>query len=275
MNNETMTESEAKKRDVLLPASIIIAGVLIAGAVIWSVGKRAEGPALTAGPNLPAGPDIATMRAVDDADHVRGSRDAKVVMVEYSDFECPFCKKFHDTMKDVLVTYGSDVAWVYRHYPIASLHTKAAKEAEASECAAELGGADAFWKFADRIFEVTPANDGLDLATLPNIAEYAGVARSAFDACLASGRHADAIAAAVAEAEALGIRGTPYIVFLANERIDADDFAFLAEINQQFALQRPGDPPPFSLDEKGGRIGMSGAFPRELVKEIIDALINN
>lgn len=270
---DTITEAGAgKKRDVLLPASIVIAGVLVAGSVIWAVGKNAEGPSLTAGPNAPAGPDVAAMRAVDDADHVRGNRTASVVMVEYSDFECPFCKNFHGTMKTILAEYGDDVAWVYRQYPIAGLHAKAAKESEASECAADLGGADAFWRFADRIFEVTPSNDGLDLATLPTIAEYAGVSRNDFASCLASGRHAATVSASVAEAEALGINGTPYVVFVSRGEVNADDFAFLDQVNRQSLAVRPTYPVPFTIDEESGRIGMSGAYPEEMVKQIIDTL---
>lgn len=275
MDNGTTTESGAKKRDVLLPASIVIAGVLVAGSVIWSVGKNAETPTLTAGPNVAAGANVAAMRAVDGSDHVRGSRDAKVTIVEYSDFECPYCKRFHDTMKEVLAAYGNDVAWVYRQYPIEGLHAKAVKESEAAECAAELGGADAFWKFADRIFEVTPSNDGLDLATLPGIAEYAGVARSAFESCLASGKYTGTVLASVAEVESFGVRGTPYAVLVSKGEVDADDFAFLEEINRQFALQYPGQPVPFAVDETSDRIGMSGAFPIEMIRQIVDILIDN
>ncbi|MBI2278879.1 MAG: thioredoxin domain-containing protein [Candidatus Brennerbacteria bacterium] len=273
MDNETNSVGQ-KKRDVLLPASIIIAGVLVAGSVIWSVGKRAETvPADSANAGALEGPAIAAMRAVNENDQVRGSRDAKVVIVEYSDFECPFCKRFHDTMKATLEAYGDKVAWVYRHYPIATLHTKAAKESEASVCVAELGGNDAFWKFADRIFELTPSNNGLDPAQLPVIAEYAGVARDAFESCLASGRHAGVIAASVAEAESIGVSGTPYAVFIANDDLDKADFGFLAEVNRQFELQYPGQPGPFTIDDASDRIGMSGAFPFETVRQIMEVLI--
>lgn len=273
--DNTIEEGAGKKRDVLLPASIVIAGVLVAGSVIWAVGKNAGGPSLTAGPNAPAGADVSAMRAVDDTDHVRGSRDAKVVMVEYSDFECPFCKNFHGTMKDVLADYGNDVAWVYRQFPIAGLHAKATQESEASECAAELGGTEAFWRFADRIFEVTPSNDGLDLAILPNIAEYAGVSRNDFASCLASGRHAAKVSASVAEAGALGINGTPYVVFVSRDGMSEDDFAFLDQVNRQSLAVRPTYPVPFTIDEESGRIGMSGAYPKEMVKQIIDTLLGN
>lgn len=266
-------EGEVKKRDVLLPLSIIITGILIAGSVIYAVGKRADVPAPAARQNVPAGPDIAAMRAVGESDHVRGDRGAKLLIVEYSDFECPFCKRFHGTMKSILSSYGGEVAWVYRHYPIAALHTKAAKEAEASECVAELGGNDAFWKFADRIFELTPSNDGLDLAQLPAIAEFAGVARGSFESCLESGRHAAAVAASVDEAEGMGVRGTPYVVFVAREGVEEGDFGFLAAINEEFSAQFGNQPPPFVIDAERGRVGMSGAFPLEIVRQIVEAFI--
>src|SRR3546814_15691189 len=97
-----------------------------------------------------------------------GSPDASVKVIEFSDFECPFCKGFHRTMGQVMEAYGQDgkVAWVYRHFPIDSIHSKARKEAQASECAAELGGNDAFWAYAETPFDVTPSNDRLDLALL-------------------------------------------------------------------------------------------------------------
>lgn len=273
MDHETM-EAGTKKRDVLLPASIVIAGVLVAGAVIWSVGKGAgNAPAGPSAAATPDGPDIASLRPVDANDHIQGPRDAAVTVVEYSDFECPFCKRFDATMKSVLASHEGQVAWVYRQYPIEGLHTKAPKESEASECVTSLGGNDAFWKFADRIFEVTPSNDGLDPATLPDIAEYAGVARGAFESCLSSGQFAASVSASVKEAEDLGIHGTPYIVFVAKKAFNEGDFSFLEDINTQFAAQYPGQPVPFAIDAASRRIGMSGAFPVELVEQIVTALL--
>lgn len=87
-------------------------------------------------------------------DHVNGDRDAKVLLVEYSDFQCPFCQRFHPTTKQVLEQFGKDVALVYRHFPLDQIHPYARPAAVASECVAEIGGNDAFWKFADKAFGI-------------------------------------------------------------------------------------------------------------------------
>jgi protein-disulfide isomerase len=96
--------------------------------------------------------DIA-INPITDEDHIRGNQDAAVKIVEYSDFGCPYCARFHQTMKQVTNNYdASEVAWVYRHFPIPQLHPQAPRLARASECAADLGGQEAFWTFADEVF---------------------------------------------------------------------------------------------------------------------------
>lgn len=161
------------------------------------------------------------VKQVDSQDHIRGNPDAPVKVVEYSDFECPFCKSFHPAMKQVLDEYGKDgyVAVVYRHFPLDSLHSKARKEAQASECANEIGGNDAFWAYADRLFDIAPSNDRLDLTLLPKIAEEIGLDRAKFETCLTGdargGKYADHIEADYQNATASGGTGTPYTVVIA------------------------------------------------------------
>ncbi len=160
-------------------------------------------------------------KPVDGEDHIRGSLDAPVKVVEFSDFECPFCKRFHLTMKRLMDEYGEDgkVAWVYRHFPIDSIHSKARKEAQATECANELGGNEAFWAYTDRLYEVTPSNNRLDLALLPRIAQEIGLDRAKFEACLGGdargGKYAAHIEADVQDATASGGTGTPYSLVIA------------------------------------------------------------
>ncbi len=103
-------------------------------------------------------------RPVSGDDHITGNAASNIVVVEYSDLECPFCKVFHQTMRQVIE--AEDVAWVYRHYPIPQLHAKAFHEAEATECAWEQKGNEGFWKYTDKLFELTPSNDGFDATLL-------------------------------------------------------------------------------------------------------------
>lgn len=95
---------------------------------------------------------VAAIRPVTDADHIRGSSDAPITIIEYSDFQCPFCIRFHPTMLQVMAEYEGRVRWVYRHLPLTAIHPEAEPAALAAECAGELGGNDAFWQFADGLF---------------------------------------------------------------------------------------------------------------------------
>lgn len=159
----------------------------------------------------------AVMRPVTKGrDHVRGNPSAPVTLIEYSDFECPFCKSFHSTVKKAVDESKGQVKWVYRHFPLDEIHpVKARKEAAASECAAELGGNDAFWKFADRFFELTPSNNKTDIDTvLPRIAGEIGLNEAQFASCLASGRHDRRVEEDYQNAIASGGRGTPWSIIV-------------------------------------------------------------
>jgi protein-disulfide isomerase len=223
-----MTEEASKptsSREVLsMPLAIIVAGGLIALAIyfgmsgragIGSVGNQqvaetADQPAAPAGD--PLEPPVGTFREVTSDDHIRGPADAKITIIEYSDLECPFCKRFHSTMQQAIAEYPNDVRWVYRHFPLEQLHQKAPAEANASECAAEQGK---FWEFVDLIFETTQGNDSLDLSTLPQLAQQAGVQNvSQFQSCVDINKYKDKVDADLADAAAAGGRGTPYSVVI-------------------------------------------------------------
>ena len=117
-------------------------------------------------------------------------------------------------MKEVMDEYGKDgkVAWVYRHFPLDQLHSKARKEAVALECANEQGGNDKFWSYADRLYEVTPANNGLDPAELPKIAQYVGLDVAKFNTCLGSTKYDKHVEDEVQNATATGGNGTPWSI---------------------------------------------------------------
>lgn len=207
---------------LVVPVSIIIAGALIAGAIYLTNSKPANVGAKGGVADIAKGAqgapeaEIAPITAVD---HIQGDASkATVTIVEYSDTECPFCKRHHQTLSKIFNEYGKTgkVAWVYRHFPL-DFHKKAPKEAEATECANELGGSKAFWSYIGEIYENTPSNDGLDLDLLPEFAEKVGLDKAAFVKCLDSGKYKAIITEAKNAGLKAGARGTPYTVLVVKE----------------------------------------------------------
>lgn len=199
----------------LIPAAVVVAGAFIAAAIYFGGSKPP-----TTNPSTNSGQATNTeinIAPVTNKDHIIGSRSADLVIVEYSDTECPFCKSFHNTMKEVVNSYGGKVAWVYRHFPIVQLHTKAPKEAEATECANELGGNQIFWNYIDKLLETTNSNNTLDPSQLPIIAKTVGLDVTAFNTCLSSGKYTEFINNSVAEAIKAGGLGTPYSVIISKD----------------------------------------------------------
>ena len=186
--------------------AIVLAGIIIAGAILLR-GTNVPQPVGNTGNNAPK--TTWQGRAVSKDDHILGDINAKIIIVEYSDLECPFCKVFHATMHRVVTESGGKVAWVFRHYPIPQLHPKAFREAEATECAWEQGGNEAFWKYTDRLFEVTLSNNKLDEAELPRIAQYIGLNMTEFNECLASGKFKAKVQADIDDGAKTGVSGTP------------------------------------------------------------------
>ncbi len=219
---EISAKSQASTNPLAMPVAIVIAGALIAGAVMYN-GKSTLGVGTSdIQREISLGQEkgnLDSMTPISSEDHIRGDINAPVKIVEYSDTECPFCKRFHTTMKEVMDNFGKDgrVAWVYRHFPIDQLHSRARKEAVAFECANEQGGNDKFWEYADRLYEVTPANNGLDLAELPKIAEYVGLDKVKFNTCLASTKYDKHIQDEVENAQATGGNGTPWSIVVGKD----------------------------------------------------------
>jgi protein-disulfide isomerase len=218
MENDTSSPSQpvAPSNPYAIPIAILIAGLLVAGAIIYTRSVPSAPSGEVGAPTVAAG-DVEKIQPVSSEDHILGSADAAVKIIEFSDLECPFCKRFHSTMQEVMTIYGTDgrAAWVYRHFPLDQLHSKARKAAEASECATELGGNDAFWKYITRYFAVTPSNDQIEVSQFSEIAVDIGLDRNRFDECLASGKYAEKVEAQYRDAVASGGTGTPYTVVIA------------------------------------------------------------
>jgi protein-disulfide isomerase len=205
------------KSQYALPLTIVIAGALIAGAVFW-VGKNGS----------PSGVNTqkTAARAYDPKiDHILGNPDAPVKVIEYADLECPHCKTFHTTMHQIMDFYGPSgkVAWVYRPFPLAQIHSKAPQEAAAAECAADQGGDVTFYKYIDRLYSVTPGDNNLDLAQLPIIAAELGLDVSVFNQCLSSGKYTKKVSDSYSEAIAAGGKGTPFtLIMVGNDVLPLD-----------------------------------------------------
>ncbi|MDO8557428.1 MAG: thioredoxin domain-containing protein [Candidatus Jorgensenbacteria bacterium] len=202
----------------VLPVSILVAGILISGAVVYSTGKKSLDANIgktVVQKDASGQAALEKIKPVGADDHIFGNVAAPVKIVEFSDTECPFCKNFDVTMKQIMNEYAGKVAWVYRHFPLAQLHPKAQHESVATECANEFGGSEKFWAYLNRIFEVTPSNNGLDPAELPKIATYIGLDATKFNECLGSTRYDKRIADDITDAANSGGRGTPYSIVIA------------------------------------------------------------
>jgi protein-disulfide isomerase len=134
---------------------------------------------------------------------VRGPAAAPVTLVEFSDFQCPFCKQSQATLKQLLAQYAGKVKLVYRDFPLDQLHPQARDAAEAARCANDQGK---FWEYHDLLFAQSPeAGSG----SLRRYAAQAGLDPVTFDRCLSSGIHREAVQRDVEEGTRLGITGTP------------------------------------------------------------------
>lgn len=181
------------------------------------------------------------LEKVADNEHIKGDKNAPLTWIEYSDLECPFCKRIHPDLQKMMDEYKGKIRWVYRHFPLNAIHPKAQKAAEATECAGSLGGNDAFWKFVDKLFEGSP--DSLDPDKMVKTAKGIGLNEANFKSCLDSGKFAGKVGAELKAGEKAGVTGTP------------------------------GN---FLLDDKGNAWIIPGAMPYATIKQVIDkALTSN
>lgn len=214
------TGQSQPRSSYVIAGAIVFAGALVAAAIIMTAdrGASAQATAPAQGQQQQEQPTTDKVRAVTQDDHIKGSIDAPVKIVEYSDFECPFCKRFHGTMNQIMDEYGEsgEVAWIFRHFPLEQLHpVKAKAAAVASECAAEQGGNDAFWAFTDTYFERTLTNNRTDIETvIPAIARDIGLDEAAFKTCRESGKYDEKIQKDIENAVESGGRGTPWSVVI-------------------------------------------------------------
>jgi protein-disulfide isomerase len=145
------------------------------------------------------------IRIAYDPARLRGSPQAPVVIVEFSDFQCPFCRKVQSTLKNLLEKYQGQVSLAYRDFPLRGLHSQAELAAEASRCAVEQGK---FWEYHDLLFG-NP--DKLGRAGVAGLAQSLGLNEKQFEACLSSGKYTKQIEQDLQDGIRAGVEGTPGI----------------------------------------------------------------
>jgi len=158
-------------------------------------------------------PSLANLVIDTSAEHMQGNPDtAQVIVIEYSDTECRYCKTFYYKFQEqILKIYQSEVALVYRHFPL-PIYPKSKKEAEALECAADQGGNKMFWKYLDELYQATPSDNGLDPLELPRIAQKGNLDIIRFNRCLDENNYTEKVAEQRLVGEDLGIRQTPSVI---------------------------------------------------------------
>ena len=186
------------------PAAIILAAIILAVSHV--------GYGFVLSNNAPASPTTAFKgRAIDATDLAVGKKDAKVILVEYSDTECPFCAQVHPTIKKLKEEYASKIGFVYRYFPLTQIHKGAFEEARAVYCVGKASGGEKLQSYVDTMFtyKLSKQNMVLPAGMKESMARDTGVDQAAFASCMQSQESEDAIDASIQEGIAAGVQGTP------------------------------------------------------------------
>lgn len=200
---------KVKKFDISPSVAILVSGVLIASSILY-VNSHPTAP-LAAAEQPSTRVDVPAPTANE---HILGSANAPIVLVEYSDFQCPFCSMVYPTLKKIVEDSNGQIAWVYREFPLESLHPQAKPAALAAECIADELGNDAFWKFVDAIFT---NQDKISPTYYATLAKSFGADPATFANCISTQKFSDKIENSVIEAETNGGQGTPYTVIVGKD----------------------------------------------------------
>jgi protein-disulfide isomerase len=218
-HSERLAMPDANSPAYIIAAAILVGSLLISATIFYSL-KSMQGVDIASASKTQGGvsptPTPTPTQAVKEFDIVvrgdaptMGSKDAPVTMVEFSDFQCPYCKRFFDQTfaqikKDYIDT--GKVRLVYMHFPL-DFHINAQKSGEAAECANRQGK---FWEYHDLLFKNSqPDGAGLDLDSLNKYAVQIGLNMSQFNQCLNNGETAEIVKADMEVGKKAGVTGTP------------------------------------------------------------------
>lgn len=152
---------------------------------------------------------------IPDDKHIYGNYNARFTLVEFSDIECPYCKRFHDTPKNIVDQSQGHVNWQWKHLPLSFHNPTSERQAQATECVKDLEGNQMFWVYLDELFKQT--RGGGQGANVVAIAQDLGVDVNAFTSCLNSGKFQEKVQSDVAQATKMGITGTPATFIVDNQ----------------------------------------------------------
>lgn len=203
--------SESKQFELTPSTSILIAGVLIAGAVVFT---NTRSQAAMPQDAVQAPSTQTNVRAPSAQDHIVGSPTAPLVLIEYADLECYYCGLAHPTLKKIVEESNGQIAWIFRHLPLESIHPQALPSALASECVAEQLGSEGFWKFTDAMFADQSA---MNPQYYEQVALGLGADMAQYKSCVSSQKYKDRVAADAQEATTNGGQGTPYTILYNNK----------------------------------------------------------
>lgn len=217
-----MSESAQPQKNYTTPLLVVLLiGAAFAIGMMWQrmqnleknvAAKPAAGQAAAqvAGEEAqaPADPTVDDIRVVTDEDYVRGDANAPLTLIEYSDFECPFCQRVQPDVTRVMSEYAGKVRLVYRHFPLRQIHPSAEPLARAAECIGESGD-DAFWKFHDALF--AQQAPGLDPVA---VAQKLGMNTTNMKTCMDSEDTIARVEEDYQDGLQAGVQGTPHFVLM-------------------------------------------------------------
>lgn len=200
---------ETKGFKMNMPTAVVIAGMLIAGALALPkiVPVDSQAASVKSVDSQVASAEVegkVLIHPVDENDYVKGAKNPKITLVEFSDFGCGFCGRFHPVLEQILEEHPEDVAWAYRQLPYR--HVEASRGAE---CVGEHLGNEAFWSFTNTLFD---NQNSIDNTLMEKVSGDLGLDSETFSECLESEEIAKRVDRDFTEATLIGVQGTPHTV---------------------------------------------------------------
>lgn len=211
-----------KRLSLNTPIAIIVGSIIIATSIIVS-GTMIRNTIANTGTSTTQNDSNAnkelgkfTGKPIDDKDYVEGRVDSKVIIVEYSDPECPYCILAYPTIKKLREEYVGKIAFVYRHFPLVQLHSHAFAESQAIDCAGVVGGTQKYYSYMDALFEYkSPRQTQTDPSPLlpttgkEDLARSVGIDVGQFSSCIKNAKSSDIINSSMNDGVKAGVDGTP------------------------------------------------------------------